>query len=175
MDRLIQHDVPGGETFSNWKFQTTDKIIPFFFVQSNFMLQASDVFHKESCKCKTKRILHKNQPIERDWERERGLIYLLQSTLGSIGTGNSMWQYWGISLALAGSIPNPGAAFFKHSHRSRRICVVFASFCTVCTPWQHDSVGDGSDPFKNGKHGNKSIAASLHVMSSIGSGSFSTM
>ena len=97
-------------------------------------------------------------------ERERERDYVLQSTVGSRGTGTSTLQSWGSCFSLSGIIWNAFAAFSKHSHKDLRIVVVFACCDTFCTPSQHIGLGDGPKPRKYGLQVINCVKASSHVM-----------
>ena len=103
---------------------------------------------------------------ERERERERD--YVLQSTVGSRGTGTLTLQSWGSCFSLSGIIWNAFAAVSKHSHKDLRIVVVFACCDTFCTPLQHIGLGDGPIPKKYGLQVINCVKASSHVIPSDG-------
>ena len=104
----------------------------------------------------------------RETERERERDYVLQSTVGSRGTGTLTLQSWGSCFSLSGIICNAFAAVSKHSHKDLRIVVVFACCDTFCTPLQHIGLGDGPKPRKYGLQVINCVKASSHVMPSEG-------
>ena len=104
----------------------------------------------------------------RERERERERDYVLQSTVGSRGTGTLTLQSWGSCFSLSGIIWNAFAAVSKHSHKDLRIVVVFACCDTFCTPLQHIGLGDGPIPKKYGLQVINCVKASSHVIPSDG-------
>ena len=105
---------------------------------------------------------------ERERERERERDYVLQSTVGSRGTGTSTLQSWGSCFSLSGIIWNSFAAISKHSHKDLCIVVVFACCDTFCTPLQHIGLGNWPKPRKYGLQVINFVKASSHVMPSKG-------
>ncbi|GLU15189.1 hypothetical protein SLE2022_317010 [Rubroshorea leprosula] len=90
--------------------------------------------------------------------------YVLQSMLGSMGTGVLTLHFGANSLALSGLTPKLGAAPFKQLQRSRPSWVVEASSFSLDTPSQQKALGDGETPVKKGTQGVNVIMVSGHDM-----------
>ena len=99
-------------------------------------------------------------------ERERKRDYVLQSTVGSRGTGTWILQSWGSCFSLSGRSWKAFAAFSKHSHKDLRIVVVFACCDTFSAPLQHVWLGLEPKPRKYGWQVINCVKASSHVMPS---------